>query len=333
MSSSFPEQPYPGRTVSLAFALLGIAALSAGTAHAADTYVQPQVELRVEDNSNFNLVPGGSDDSNVYGYIADAQALIGIATPRSDTSIRPRVRFQEYPDREDLERVELFFDLRSLYEGERSRLLTFGRYSRQDSYNAETPGAEFDPLDPNNPTNPDSGTIVFGETRTRVQVQPEYSYRLTERSEFGVDADFQTVEFDADTGLVQTNTDYDFYAGGGFVRWALDPRNDFIVGAYANKYEAKDDSTETDAYGGRVGYHHRWSDVTGIEVDVLYEQNDTDRLRTGIHGREHVRLGRYGHSLSQGRGQRLAILRWAYVRPDRFERQGGIGSGATAVQP
>jgi hypothetical protein len=249
-----------------------MATASAGTALAADTYVQPQAELRAETNSNFNFVPGGSSKSNVYGYIAELQALIGIATPRSDTSIRPRVKVQEYPDRKDFDRFEAFFDLRSEYRWERSKLLTIARYSQEDTYNTETPGGGYDPNYPDDPGNADSGTIVVGETRTRYQIQPEFTFDLTERTQAGVAADYESARYDS--GSVQTHVDYDYFEGSGFIRWALDPRSDFIVEAYGDRYETTDNSSETDAYGGRLGYEFRWSEVAGVAIEVNYEQDD-----------------------------------------------------------
>ena len=273
MSSSYPDSASRRCAVLRVCASLSMVSASAGPALAADTYVQPQVELRAESNDNFNFGPGGSSGSTVYGYIADLQALIGIATPRSDTSIRPRLRFQEYPERDDLERFEAFLDLRSLYRWERSRLLMIGRYSRQDTYNAETPGGEFDPLDPNDPANADTGTILVGETRDRYRFEPEFTFELTERTQAGVAANYQAVRYDS--GAVQTRIEYDYFGGDGFVRWALDPRSDLTVGAFVNRYESTNDTTETDAYGGRVGYEFRWSEVAGVGFDIVYEQDDT----------------------------------------------------------
>ena len=47
----------------------------------AQTYVQPAVDLRAEGNDNFDLIPGGSPEGDVYGFIVDLQALIGILHP------------------------------------------------------------------------------------------------------------------------------------------------------------------------------------------------------------------------------------------------------------
>lgn len=273
MSSSYRKSALLRRVAARAIALPGACVFVAGSAHSAQTYVQPQVDLRAEINDNFDLTPGGSTDSDVYGYIADMQALIGIATPRSDTSIRPRVRFQEYPDRDEMQSWEGFLDLRSRYDWERSHLDLLGRYSRQDSYNTETPTGEFDPLAPNDPTNADTGQILVGETRDRFLVEPEFAFELTERVELGAEARYEAVRYDSDS--VQTQTDYDFMNAGGTVTWAFDQRSDLGAGAYVSKYEARDDSTETEAYGFNLGYGYEWSEVTGLVAEVFYEQNDT----------------------------------------------------------
>jgi hypothetical protein len=242
-------------------------ALPTGAPLAADTYVEPQVELRVEQNTNFDLVPGGSSGSNVFGYIAEAQALIGIATPRGDTSLQPRLRLQEFPDREDLQRIEAFLDLRSRYEWQRSNLLLLGGYSHQDVYNADTPSGG------DSSGNPDSGQIVLGETRTLFELQPTFEHKVTERASIGAAAQYQIARYAADG--VQTKTDYDYAMLNGFVTWALSPTSDFTVGAYASRYETQDDSEDTDALGGQLGYGYRWSETDGIEATVFYEQNDT----------------------------------------------------------
>lgn len=274
MSSSYPDYSGLRRAVA-ALAVAGLSAAAVGTSSAADTYVQPELDLRAETNDNFNLVPGGDPDSNVQGYIAEAQALIGIATPRSDTSMRPRIRFQQYPDRDDFQEFEGFFDLRSQYKWERSELLTIARYSLQDSYNADTPGGEFDPLDPDNPSNPDTGRMLIGEQRTAIELRPDYTFELTERTKLGLGVGYQAVRYDSDT--VSTQVDYDYYGGNGFVSWALNPRSDFNVGAFVSTYDAKDDSVTTDAYGGSLGYTYRWSEVNGVAVDMFYEQDDATR--------------------------------------------------------
>jgi hypothetical protein len=248
---------------------------------AADVHTQPTVDLRVEQNDNIDLDPDGSVDGDVLGYVADMELLFDIRTPRGNTSLRPRVKLQEYPDRNDFERVEGFFDLRSSYEWQRSTFDFFGNYSRQDTYNSDTPGGGFDPLDPGGGGGSDSGTLVIGETRTEVRLRPTFEHRVTERASIGLAAEFQSGRYDADDA--QTGrTDYDFGVARGFVSWALGPATDFSVGAYASRYEAQDDSQESDAVGGQLGLVHRWSERDGIEASVFYETDDTTQFTPAV---------------------------------------------------
>ena len=159
----------------------------------AQVYVQPQVDLRTEANDNLDMKPAGTPEGDIYGFIADAQTLVGIYTQRSETSVRPRLKFQEFPDRDDLQRVEAFLDLRSRYNWERSEFLLIGRYALQDSYNVETPTGEYDPLDPNYGNNSDSSNILVGETRQRFELNPTFNYSLTERVRAGVGLNYEDV--------------------------------------------------------------------------------------------------------------------------------------------
>ncbi len=249
-------------------------ALPIGSPRAAQTYVQPQVDVRVENNDNWDLAPGGSNDSDVYGYIADLQALLGIATPRSDTSLRPRIRLQEYPDRDDISGFEGFLDLRSTYRWEISDLLLNVRYSHQDLYNAELPRGEeiFDPLDPNfGGDTSESARVIVGEVRDRLRVTPRYTYDVSERLSVGGDASLDFSRYNTDL-----REDYDFWRVGGFTRWSLNPRTAVGADIYVSRYETTEDTTQTDGQGVGVSVVHTYSENSGIEGRLFYESNDIE---------------------------------------------------------
>jgi hypothetical protein len=254
-------------------AILAHVFLLAGAATAADVHTQPQIDMRAEQNDNFGLVPGGSPDSDVYGYIADAVWLVDVATPRSKSTLRPRLKYQNYPDRDDLEKFEGFFDFRSVYRSERSTFDLVGHLSHQDLYNNETRGGDFDPVDPGAGGGSDSGEIVVGETRDEFNLRPTYERRLTERARIGLGLEYTTTRYDAELGA-ETKTDYDFGLARGHVTWTVSPTSDFRAGVYGSRYEAKDNSEETDALGALLGYVHRWSEEAGVEAIVFYEEND-----------------------------------------------------------
>jgi hypothetical protein len=258
-------------TVSRAF--LAQAIFFAGSASAADVHTQPQIDLRAEQNDNFGLVPGGSPDSDVYGYVADALWLIDVATPRSGTTIRPRIKYQEFPDRSDLEKFEGFLDMHNQFRSERGTWDLFGHVSHQDLYNNETRGGDFDPVDPGAGGGSDSGDIIVGEIREEFSLRPNYEYRATERTSIGAGLEYVTTRYDADQG-VPTKTDYDFAQANAHLGWRLNPTSDVRTGLYASKYEARDNSQDIDATGIFLGYEHRWSEQVGLEVVAFYEEND-----------------------------------------------------------
>ena len=245
-------------------------------AAAADVQTEPRLDLRVEQNDNLDLDPVTDSDSDVLGYIAEADLLVGIASPRGETSLRPRLRFQDYPDRSDFERVEGFVDMLSTYQWQRSRFEFIGNFAHQDLYNADTPGGGFDPLDPGG-GDPGGGAAVIGQTRTSLGVRPTFEHEITERARIGMFVDWLTAKYDADEGE-PTRTDYDFGLVDGYFTWAVGPNSDFTVGAYASKYEADDEIETTDAIGGRLGYTYRWNDTDGLEATVNYERNETEAL-------------------------------------------------------
>ena len=247
--------------------------LAAGVASAADVHTQPQIELRAEQNDNFGLVPGGSPDSDVYGYIADAVWLVDIATPRGNTTLRPRIKYQNFPDRSDLEKFEGFFDLRSVYRWERSTFDLYTHLSHQDLYNNETRGGDFDPTDPGGGGGSDSGQIVVGETREEFDLRPAFEHRVTERTSIGVGVEYATARYDADQG-VPSKTDYDFGLASGYLTWALSPTSDVRAGIYASRFETRDNFEETQATGILAGYGHRWSEQVGLDAVLFYEEND-----------------------------------------------------------
>jgi hypothetical protein len=261
-------------------AALGLVA-SVGVAEAAQTFIEPQAELRAETNSNLTLDPDGSPDGYEQGYIAEVLALMGVATPQSETSFRPRLRFQEYPDRDERDRVEAFADLFSRYRWERSRFDLVAKYSRQDSYNFDTRSGTFDPLDPNYGTDPGTGRVLEDETRSEIDVRPEYAFDVSERTTVGIDARYRSVWYDADSDQPE-QIDYEHLAAGANVSWKLDPRNKVGVGAFVNTYDPKSGSGDSDGYGIGAGYEHRWSETTGFEMTAFYETNDPKSDEPGV---------------------------------------------------
>jgi len=294
---------------------LGVSA----TAQAGQTYVQPQAVVRAETDSNLTLDPAGSPEGTTEGYIADLQVLVGYATPTSETSIRPRVRFQNYPDYDQREKVEGFLDWVTRFRWERSLFDIIANYSQQDSYNYDTRSGEFDPLDPNNPTVAGSGKSLTGETRTEAVVRPSYSYDLTERLSVGVGGQYQITNYDASEGP-SNRVDYDFWVVNANLGWSLDERSIVGIVGYLSQYEPKNIDGHTDGYGAGVTYDYKWSEVLGFEATVGYEVNDPKYSELGQEEQKSSSVG--GSIAAFGESE---ASKWRFLVRQRYAPNGDGG--------
>ena len=329
MLSSYPD-PALRRAIDLRVVLaVACASLVTDVSLAADTYFIPDVNLRAEYNSNYALEQDDGGQTDLTGAIVDAQALIGIDTPRSKTAIRPRLKWQEFPDAKDTlgiepEPLEAFLLLRSEYEWERSNALVIGRYSLQDSINSETPSGVFDPLDPLFGSDPDAAKVFVGETVERFELRPTFTHSLSERTRAGAELLYQGARYDSEG--TQQNTDFDFAQFEGFVAWAVNPVSDFTAGAYVSKYEAKDDSAETESYGGRLRYAYRWSKLVGFEATIFHETSD---ITDFVPVRTEESTSNWGGTLTAYRRQDVGA--WRFTLGRRFIPTGS-GGKATSDQ-
>jgi hypothetical protein len=281
MSSSCRDRdrlPNRGRQVPALGGVL-LTALVGPAAMAADVHVQPGVELRAENHTNRSLQPEGSENDE-SSYRAELGALLGIRTPRANTVINPRVRMQYNPDRkDDKERVDAFLELTSDYRSERSTFEIVGRYDHQDLADAELDGAEFDDVDPDDPTAPQTGRATVGQSRDRIQVRPGYHFDVTERFGLGVAATYEAVRYE--TNQAFRRVDYDYGIGEGFLTWAFTPKTEVSLGGYASRYENADFSLTTDAVGASLKVDHRWTPELQALLDLRYERNDFEEIDAG----------------------------------------------------
>ena len=159
---------------------------------------------------------------------------------------------QEFPDRKGIDPVELFCDLENGFHTQRSEFTLLARYARQDSFNAEYGNANFDPFNPRDPNADDTGITYVGDTRKRITVEPDYFFAVSERTRVGATARYDNVNYYANedkpigtVGLIGYDSGYfQVYLGRSF-----GPKLDFQIGPYVSRYEADDNSNQTDNYG------------------------------------------------------------------------------------
>jgi hypothetical protein len=283
---------------------------AAPAAWAQQTFFVPQIETSAEWNSNRELTPVASQEDASKAYKVAAEARMGQRSQRSDIEFRPRVVFQDFPDRSGIDPLDVFADLRGERRTQRGTYGVFARYERQDTYNAEYGTARFDELDPNNPPNGDTGIVLTGDTRTRARIEPSLEYALSERNLIGAHINFDTVDYGRQ--LAGSLVGYDAeYIDVTLIR-QMGPRTELSVGPYFEHYE-NDLGGKADATGVVFGVQHEWSEVSSTNVLIRAESTDSeDPTATGatvsdkttnwgieISGRQRYRVGGLRYTLGR----------------------------------
>lgn len=243
------------------------------SALAADTYFTPTVSLQAENHSNRSLTPDNQPSKDLTGYTATLEAMVGARTPRSKTELKPRLRFQKYPDAKDLDQTEGSLDLRSTFSTQRTKAELVAKFSHTDEYNAEF--VDDDDFDPDGPDVVGNGRILFSETRTRIEARPSIEFQLTERTGVGAELLFQDVSYDADGPTTQR--DYRNYEGSVFLTRNLSQRTELEAGVVASRYETDNDANKTDSYGFSTTLRQRWSETFTADLSLRVEDSDIER--------------------------------------------------------
>jgi hypothetical protein len=257
------------RTPVLVSRALCAAALVAGApVMAAQYYVQPTASVSAETDSNLDLDP--SNTKSVEGYIGDAAALIGIVTPSSSTTIRPRVDYRNYPADSADDRLEEYLDLNTAYRSQRSKGSVYLGFERRDEFNAELSSALYDPNSPVSPTSPETGRSIQGAVRTSVILLPDYSYNLTQLTSAGVSGVYQHLGYSPDNSF--DAVDFDYYQAKLYLRWTLDQKNDLTVGATGSEYKATHFDSKATSEGAAVTLDTSWTPLLSTSASVVYQR-------------------------------------------------------------
>jgi hypothetical protein len=246
--------------------LWAIAALPVVPALAAEVYYQPIVSLQAERDSNLDLDPGVKQW--VEGYIADAATLIGIATPNTDTVIKPRIIYRYYPDDSADDRLEAHLDFNTDYRTQRSNASLSGSIQHLDEFNAEQTAATYNDVNPGLPVGADTGKITTGATRDSAFLAPKYLYNITPVIGVGATGQFQVVSYSPSD---ENHNNYDYYQGRAYMRWAFSQSSDAQLGGFGSKFDSTHLGNSSTGSGATLDLNTSWTPLLSTKVSLLYQ--------------------------------------------------------------
>lgn len=270
MSSLCPERP--SRLRAAALTLLAFGAPAAG---AADVYFQPRMDASVNADSNLDLVTSGPK-SWTEGYVADFGGTLNYLTPESTVIFRPQLGYQDYPQLSQTEFIAIG-DLYSDYKTQRTDFTVSGRFDRRNTYSSELPEATFNPVNPTQPTAPETGRVNASDTRTLGSISPSFTYDISRRLGWGVSGVFQEADYSGPNS--NEYVPFNYYVGSTSLDWAATPTLGTKLTAFGSRESAKDGSGSVDGGGVTLGFDYKWSSQFTTHLEVLGERDDSNFVR------------------------------------------------------
>lgn len=253
-----------------------ICVLGAAPVLAAQYYVQPSASIGAENDSNLDLDPGPVQE--VQGYLVNAAALMGINTPNSDSLIRGRVDYRDYPKDSGDDRLEEYLDFRSDYSTQLSHAAISGLVDHRDEFNSQLNSALYDDINPVLPTNPTTGRTVTGQTQTNVLLMPSFTQKFSPLIALGVSGVYQRLDL---TPSVLGLADFNYYQGRGTADWSYSQRSDLSFGVFGLKFNADQAGSSATGEGLSFGWDTKWSPLLSTSATVTYQRTDVT-YRTDI---------------------------------------------------
>lgn len=256
-----------------AAAAASLAILASGAA-AAEYSVQPIVSLEATTNTNVDLTPVPSERQSTQGYYADAATVIGIATPDSQTTVKPRIVYDYYPSIPELDRIEGYLDISSALTLPRDQLAFAGRYERLNDLHAEAPGPDYNPVTPGLPTTPTSGSIAYGSVVDLAILAPAYTHNITPTSSFGLSGTYERMTFSPDDDVA--HVDFNYGMGKIQYTWSGTPRGSISVGGFGSTYQALNIDARSTTGGGEIDFRYNWTPLWRSSLTLLDQQMRVD---------------------------------------------------------
>ena len=256
---------------SVRLTLLGLGLIAGGSAQAQWSF-DPVLRAGAESDDNATLTVRTDEEINLEGILLEAIAGLAYEAPRTNFSLQPRVRSNNYSDNPEAESTDVFVASRWTHQTQSSAFGLRVNFDQQTARTAERADTDFDE-DIDDITGDDSGRVgTFGK-RDKWRFRPSFAYGISDVSTLSAELDYIDVQYDdVFAGILE---DYQDLRMNLEYRQDVSDRTTTIVELTGRQYEsaatAVDDIT---GYGARVGVERALSETTRLTALVGVEDTD-----------------------------------------------------------
>ena len=261
------------RFFSLAVSASAILIVAAGiNAHAAEWRIEPQLRVGAEFDDNAILDFRTDTQDEISGFVAEGLARFVYTSPVTDFFVTPRLVHRDYGE-PDFDSDDQFLAFSFARAWQSSNFTIRGNYGRELVRTAERSNVDFNVDNPDEIPEDDTGRVFLRDNRERIEIVPQFTYRMSNVSTFGVDVGYMDVSYDE--GLLGLLNDYTNIRGNLSYRRSWSRRNTAIVTGTYRQYEAEGREAVS-GYGVSAGFENRLSEKTIFRALVGVENTELD---------------------------------------------------------
>ncbi len=215
----------------------------AGPLPAAEYSLAPHVSLQTRFNDNIRMTTRPHD--NVLGVILDAEADIGVATPRSSLSITPRMRKSNYTSKDKLDSVNWFMDLNASHAlSERHYLGLSANYDIESTLTSELL---------------DTGLTQTTKDRTTRSINPNYTFVYSDRDSIQMAYGYTKVQYADGLGSGLVDYTYRLVSANGIHQ--LNDTDSVSLLLYTTRFETPQTRSRTRSYAAQASVSRQFSET------------------------------------------------------------------------
>ena len=231
-----------------------LCALTAASASAAELVVEPSADGRLTYTDNLSLAPGVSE--GIWSVSAAAAAALIWRSPTAEIAADARISPEWFPDDEDLNVVNQYYNFRASNRDERNRLGLAAGFIEDTTLQTELLT---------------TGVVQQRRSRQLAYITPEYEHAFNERVSLGVDYSHNRVDYEPTPGLVN----YSDNAANVFLQGAWSERTVFIGTVLGRLYETEGGIVETETRGATLGAEHQFTERLALSFTAGYRYSRT----------------------------------------------------------